>query len=536
MENLNILSKAKQENISSQVKKKKISFISAIFIVIGSCIGSGIFFKAKSVLENSWYSLPLAIFSWVISSISIICMSLSLLEITKKEANNLSLIGWVKNFSNKFFYKTCKNFMFYIYTPLTFFFMPLYVLMALQDSLLSFGISNNFNTANDWAIWGSIGLLISLFFIFTSGISSKIGNFQNWIIILVKFFPLVIAVVLGFIIANQNQKLNTNPIIIAPDKTNFINTEFTKLSPGIGLFISFSAIFFAYDGFYYSSGIQSEMKDPKKTPTALIIGLIVTTIIYLLIAISMSIAYPKGGSVLSFQDFLNEKKLGWIGGVTNLLISIGILGIINSFAMWSTRFTENLIKLYELPLSHKLINKLNDQKPIVGSIYIAVVSILVYILFTIIGGLGYIATSSYLENNSSYYDGANYYSMAKLYGFADLMSNWTSIFAFSYIVVVIICRLMTRNKKDLDIPKFKYYTLTSIVSSIIVFFGLFFQTIAPFVDVFLLINIKNPPIDVSVSRIMLVVVLIIFVFFSTFPSIFDYDSKFSKKIYKSHIS
>ncbi|WAM06594.1 hypothetical protein ONA23_06745 [Mycoplasmopsis cynos] len=35
-----------------EIKNKKISFISAIFIVIGSRIGSGIFLKAGSILSN----------------------------------------------------------------------------------------------------------------------------------------------------------------------------------------------------------------------------------------------------------------------------------------------------------------------------------------------------------------------------------------------------------------------------------------------------------------------------------------------------
>ena len=41
--------KEKKEGISQASKSKKISFFSAILVVMGSSIGAGIFFKSKSV-------------------------------------------------------------------------------------------------------------------------------------------------------------------------------------------------------------------------------------------------------------------------------------------------------------------------------------------------------------------------------------------------------------------------------------------------------------------------------------------------------
>ena len=49
-------------------------------------------------------------------------------------------------------------------------------------------------------------------------------------------------------------------------------------------FIASTGILYAYDGFYSSASIKTEMKDPKKSPLAILVGLIVTTAIYLLIA------------------------------------------------------------------------------------------------------------------------------------------------------------------------------------------------------------------------------------------------------------
>ncbi|UWV94123.1 amino acid permease [Mycoplasmopsis cynos] len=117
-------------------------------------------------------------------------------------------------------------------------------------------------------IWGIIGLAISLWFIFVSGISVKAGNIQNWIITVVKFSPLLIITILGFYVAKVTQP----EVLISPDQTKYSYTSFTSLSPGIGFFISFAAIFFSFDGFYYSLGIRTEMKQPKRSPFALVLG------------------------------------------------------------------------------------------------------------------------------------------------------------------------------------------------------------------------------------------------------------------------
>ena len=50
----------KLNGIANAPVKKQIGFFSAMLVVVGSCIGSGIFFKAKSVLTGSENSIILA--------------------------------------------------------------------------------------------------------------------------------------------------------------------------------------------------------------------------------------------------------------------------------------------------------------------------------------------------------------------------------------------------------------------------------------------------------------------------------------------
>lgn len=516
---------------SVNVSKKKISFISAILIVIGSCIGSGIFLKSSSILSNTWYSLPLSITTWVVSAIAVIAMSLALIEITSVKSNNLGMIGWVKNFNKKIVYKACKNFMFFIYTPLSFFFMPLYVLNSFQDALSAFGVSNNFGTSVDFLIWSFIAILISAWFIFSSGLNAKTGNIQNWVITSIKFFPIVIIIVLGFYIAIVNNI--GNDIVVTPDNSQKDPTSFAGISPVVGMFISFGAIFFAYDGFYFSNGVMTEMETPKKASFALIIGLSITTIIYLLIAIAMTFSNPKSGSLNDFSKFLQTKNASWVFGIVNLMVSIGICGIINGLSMWATRFAEDLIKSGELVLFYKYSNKLNPHRPIVGSIYTAIIALIMFVIFALIGGLAY-APGGYVDG----YDASGYNSMAKLLNFADLMGNWTSILVFAFIVAAIFSCLMNRKTNRIKVVKYKYFVPVAITSIIIVGFGTAIQFASPFIDVIMMavpsIRAQLTQEDI-IGRIMLIVVFIVFIIAMIVPSVFDYDSKFLQAKFKFNV-
>jgi hypothetical protein len=51
------------EQVNAPNKTRQVGFITIIAIVIGSCIGAGIFFKNATVWSNSHYNLVYAIMS-----------------------------------------------------------------------------------------------------------------------------------------------------------------------------------------------------------------------------------------------------------------------------------------------------------------------------------------------------------------------------------------------------------------------------------------------------------------------------------------
>ncbi len=516
----------KNIGLANAPMSKKIGFFSAMMIVISSSIGAGIFFKAREVLEFSHGSVIFAIACWILSGFAIICMALAIVEICSASKDDLSVIGWCKKFNSKFVYKSCKNFMFYIFLPFVYFIMPYYVIKTFQDAVISVGGSGSFGVGDhDWIVALIIALGITVYFLCVSGLFTKVGNIQNWIIVSVKFIPLVLVAIIGFIIVGtKGYQGMGNGIDFIPEKKPL--TSLAQVSPFFGLFLAMGAIFFAYDGFYVSSGLQSQMKEPKKTPIAILIGLIIVTVVYLAIAISMSIGTLQG-DLPGFEDWLMKHTsvngVNWLYATIQILIGVGTLGIINGFSMWYPRFNENLIKEREIPFSDKLINKINKKRPVVGVIYSLCVATVVLFVFTLIGALGF-------QNKNYSYPS---YTMSNLYSFVDLMSTWTAVISFAYIVMAIIGCLKNRKTNTVKVTKTKYFVPTAIIAVIAVSLPLVFVFIQPIVDLFLLMNFDYTQSDL-IGRITTVVVLIIFILISTVTVKIDYMIEYKKKqLYKT---
>lgn len=562
----NALQKQKRESevgLANAPLKKKISFFSAIIIVIGSVMGAGMFFKAGSVLKSSQGSILFSIFCWLIAVVAVILMTLALIEIASARNDNLSIIGWCQTFNSRVIYKACKNFMAYIYIPLSYFFLPLYFIMSIQDGVaaLSGGTAYIGGQGYDWIITIVIVMATSVYFTVACGLSSRLGNLQNWVITAFNFVPVFIAVIVGAIgisqiggVAGGQAGVNAGIISaedIGYDFLKFVPTSggttamFQTLSPGFGLFIAIGAIFFAYDGFYVTAGIQTEMKEPKKTPYALVYGLLAITVVYVTVAVVMSFASTDGspyGMAWIFKTALSGELgvagNGWGKGLFlnmnnpitlyaafQILIGVGVLSIINAFGMWTPRFVEDLIKANELPLSTKYINKLDSTRPKVGIMYNLIVSIPVIIIFCAIGALGYVNSGGY--NVTAYGD-----ALTRLYSFGDLMATWCSVGAFTFILFPIIGALRNRKLHFVHTEQNKMLVPSAIICTMIMAPAIFLTYFVAIADLFMLFNVPaSEPgyvTDYLVPRIMLVVVLILYLIGTFVPQWIE-DSYMKKK-------
>lgn len=111
-----------------------------------------------------------------------------------------------------------------------------------------------------------------------------------------KFLPILIIIgVACVILATTNQVQNTNFEIFKPINDKGEMNMVASITPFIGIFGSLAAIFFAYDGFYESAGVTSEMREPRRVPHSFIWGIGIITILYITLTLLMSLA-SKGGN------------------------------------------------------------------------------------------------------------------------------------------------------------------------------------------------------------------------------------------------
>lgn len=553
-----------ETNFAQAPLKKKIGFFSAMLVVIGSCIGSGIFFKAKTVLTGSQNSIILGMVCWIFVAFATLCMALALVEIVSARNDNLSLIGWCKTFNNRLIYKFSKNYMFYLYTPIKGFFLPLYIIMSFQDAAASLYIQNGmpykgFGTNVDWVIFMLIAIAISSYFIVSCGSSIKWGNTQNIMITSVKFLPLILAGIIGFVIFGINKgqlPLGSN---FAPGFQQYqpsgTDLYTFKLLPGLGFFIAATGILYAYDGFYGAAGIQSEMKEPHKSSSTILFGLIVVTIIYLIIAISMSLG-STAGNPQGLVHFFAKNNIIPVFAIFQILIGVGVAGVCNGYYMFAPRFIEDLVRDGELPFCKTGAKYLAKGNRFVGVVYCLCITIPIIIIFCVIGSFYINSTdagsgvlfanitelSETLKNKipSSMINGENIYytygaGMGKVYTFTDMVSNWSALFVFFFIVCSIMGAIQNRKTHKVQVKEVKHFKLLAWVSVILIALPIFFTILEPFINLIFLAWIPtsttNYANDFLIPRIMALVMLIFYILMTILPTIIE-DKK-AIKIYGS---
>lgn len=454
-------------------QQKKISFFSAVLLVVGTSIGAGIFLKNKEIIDNSYGSIIMVIISWLLSILAVICMGISLVEVSGgSKNNNLGLVQWVKDFGGKFFFHTAKFFMAFIYLPINFFIMPYYVVQTIQDA---------FQWQTEWWVSFIIAFVIAVWFLIISGLSAKATNIQNWIITSVKFIPVVFAILIGFILLIANKNIGNHLPSWLPqyDWNTGQHQLLTRSVPWIGLVGSLPSIIFSFDGFYSAAGIQTEMKHPEKTGLALVTGLIIVSVIDVLITISLLLC--SDGRVVGIDFITNNYQ--WVNTTINVLIAFGILGIINGFSAYNPRYYESLISSDEIYCPKKFKNKLNSTKPVIGIIYASIVCGGVFILSTFIGRFGFMDSSAY---------GSNYgFGLEKLYSFCDLVANWTSILVFGLIVIAMIGGLVNRKTKRIKTKEIKWFKTCTVISSIIILGAIAYLIFSVFYNIGLIVSWKK---------------------------------------------
>lgn len=301
---------------------KKFGLPTAICLVVGTVIGSGVFFKAQNVLTATGGNMPLGIAAWVISGLLMIVCSLQFGSMATKYEKVSGVVDYAE--------ATCGNGYAYYFA---WFLVNIYY--PGMTSVLAWVSARYFGVLFGWSMAGPEVLALSGFFLIASfslnSLSPKLaGKFQVSATV-IKLIPVILMAVVGTIAGLLNGTLTSNFTTVV--------TEAVGGTASSGLFAAIVATVFAYEGWIVATSINAELKNPKKNlPIALVVGSLIVVSAYVLYFIgvaggaSNAVLIEEGATTAFINIF------GGVGGtLLNVCVVVSCLGTLNGLMVGATR-------------------------------------------------------------------------------------------------------------------------------------------------------------------------------------------------------
>ncbi len=312
--------------------EKRYGLPTAIAMVIGIVIGSGVFIKGGKVLSLTGGNLWNAVL--VVGIVGVICIICSLVfaELGAHYENVNGVVDYAEVALGPTYAYYVGWFMTTIYYPslaaiLSFFAAmftcPLFGIQALDFATGTIAVE----AVGLGAAYLMIGYGIN-------AISPKLAGKLQVSMTVIKLVPIIIMAVIGTIVGLTN---GTTAAVL--------NTVTESVEGGSGLFSGVVAFAFAYEGWIIATSINAELKNAKKNlPLALIFGALFCTIVYCFYIFSMSSVgsvetiigtWPLGEKLpgIAFSNIFGNV----VGTLVYVFVAISCLGTMNGLIMGSCR-------------------------------------------------------------------------------------------------------------------------------------------------------------------------------------------------------
>ena len=304
--------------------EKRYTLPVAIAMVVGTVIGSGIFFKAEAVLKGTGGNLGIGILAFIIMGIVMIISACTFGIVAQSHEGVDGLVGFAKASCGKTYSYYVGWFMAVVYYP-----SLVGVLCWLPARY--FGVLIGWEDPTS----GPVMTLAIFFMVVTylmNALAPKLaGKFQISTTI-IKLIPLLLMAIVGTIVGLSNGQINYN----------FANVVDPSVAPLAGLFGGVVSLSFAFEGWICATSIGSELKDSKRNlPKALLIGTVIVAVVYVVYYIGLSGAIDSATLMANAQSgaksaFMNV--FGQVGGIAIFaFVSISCWGTCNGLMMAVTR-------------------------------------------------------------------------------------------------------------------------------------------------------------------------------------------------------
>ena len=360
------------------MKKNEYGLFTAIAMIVGIVIGSGIFFKSDNILVATGGSVALGVLVFCIAAIAIIFGSLTISQLASRSSKEGGLIAYAEEYYNKSTSCAFGWFQTFLYFP---------TLIAVVSWVAGIYICILFGIEGTLEKQMLIGLAIMVFLFVINTLSAKLGGlFQNASTI-IKLIPLLLIAVAGLVFGDTSSVSFSD--ITAMKSTGWID--------------AIAPIAFSFDGWVVSTSISHEIKDSKRNlPKALIIAPIFILIVYVLYFVGISM-YIGPETIMSLGDahvdLAANNLLGpWGAKIVLIFVIISIMGTINGLTLGMRRLPHSLSVRNMFPKS-KVINKIDEKllMPVNSAIVAFIIAIVWYIAHYLTTKFGLLPNSDISE-------------------------------------------------------------------------------------------------------------------------------------------
>lgn len=310
----------------------------AICMVVGIVIGSGVFFKAQTILQQTEGNMTLGVLAWIIGGAIMMVCALTFSKMATKYEKINGIVDYAEATVGKGYAYVMGWFSGVVYCPglsgVLAWLCARYTLTFMVSVNPDFGLA--IAVADGGTVIGPECLALTMFYLCAAyamnALSPKLaGKFQISTTV-IKLIPLGLMAVVGTIYGLNNGMTEQNFLMTSTDVLATAGT-------GHPLFMGVVATAFAYEGWIIATSINAELKNAKKNlPLALVVGAIIIIVIYIgyFVGVAGGATVEQlmnDGATVAFTNIFGNV----LGNVLNLFIAISCMGTLNGLMLGSCR-------------------------------------------------------------------------------------------------------------------------------------------------------------------------------------------------------
>lgn len=333
-------------------EQRKYSLMTAIAMIVGIVIGSGIFFKVDDILINSGGNVLLGGLAFVLGALAIVFGGLCLATYAKMDDKAGGVITYIESIYGKRLAFITGWFQALCYFP------ALGAVVTWVAALYTTTLFSQFNLN----VWFVTLFYIGVLFLLNIYAPKVAGYFQTSTTF-IKLIPLLILAVLGLMFG----QVDLDPSALTATAV-------------FGASSAIVSVAFAYDGWSIAPSIAHEIKDSKRNlPIALIISPILIMIVYLFYYFGV-IGIVGAENVMSLGDNYIYEAFNLIFGPAGakcllVFVIISVLGTSNGIILAGSRVPYALAIRKELPFSKQLTKQNKHLMPYISSLVFLVITL-----------------------------------------------------------------------------------------------------------------------------------------------------------------